>query len=165
MSGLAVAASEVEDNVSPPESGKASHKPEAVFEQPPRVAVLLGKSGRGTAVQMQRLRLGLVATWTVSLSRRQAASIAAARSNPPKRFRFTLDQPCLLLTCNLRNLQKLLVFSLSGTLERLYAHPRLLPPPRSVIPQPGRTAKPFSQKATTGRISSLACKKLGACAD
>jgi len=38
---VAIAASEIQDNVTRPELGQASHQPEAVFEQPLRMAVLL----------------------------------------------------------------------------------------------------------------------------
>jgi hypothetical protein len=42
---VAIAATEVQDDISGPEPGQVSHKRESVFEQPLRVTVLLGKSG------------------------------------------------------------------------------------------------------------------------
>ncbi len=48
---VAIAASEIQDNVTRPELGQASHQPEAVFEQPLRMAVLLGKARGGALIE------------------------------------------------------------------------------------------------------------------
>jgi hypothetical protein len=45
------AASDIQDDVSAAELRVASHKREPVFEQPLRVAVLLGKSRKGTLIE------------------------------------------------------------------------------------------------------------------
>jgi hypothetical protein len=48
---LAIAATEVQDRISGPGLGQASYKREPVFEQPLRVAMLLGKSRCGASIK------------------------------------------------------------------------------------------------------------------
>ena len=50
---VAIAATEVQHDISGPGPGQASHKREPVFEQPLRVTVLLGKSGRGALIKVR----------------------------------------------------------------------------------------------------------------
>jgi hypothetical protein len=48
---IAVAATNVQDNVSRSGSGEASHKRQSALEQPLRVAVLFRRAGCGTSIE------------------------------------------------------------------------------------------------------------------
>jgi hypothetical protein len=51
---MAIAATEVQDDISGPGAGQVSHQRESVFEQPLWVTVLLRKSGCGTSIKVGR---------------------------------------------------------------------------------------------------------------
>jgi hypothetical protein len=48
---MAIAATEVQDDIAGPGPGQVSHKREPIFEQPLRMTVLLGRTGRGTSIE------------------------------------------------------------------------------------------------------------------
>jgi hypothetical protein len=50
---VAIAATEVQDDIRGPRPGQVSHEREPVFEQPLRVTVLLRKSGRGALIKVR----------------------------------------------------------------------------------------------------------------
>jgi hypothetical protein len=88
---VANAASDVEDDVIPPELRVLSHKPEPVFEQPLRVAVLLIKSRAGTLIEE-----GPDVGGVVYASGRQALK---SRTKPSSFFAERLPRPRIRQTC------------------------------------------------------------------
>jgi hypothetical protein len=74
---MAIAATEIEDDIGGPRPGQVSQQRESVFEQPLRVTVLLGKPGCGTLIEERPDVRGVV----------RGSGRDTAKSRPSRSFR------------------------------------------------------------------------------